>query len=155
MIINGRLSKQQRLAIQFFADKLLTKQIQPYIMVEVAFTQKFDIAGEIEITDYNMRGIPRCFKFHINRKIGSEEILRTIAHEMVHVKQYCKRELNEEMNRWMNEKVDTDEIPYHDRPWEIEAHQVGDNLYEEFICQNVATKNVIKAEPALIENRLI
>jgi hypothetical protein len=155
MIINGRLSKQQRLAVQFFADKLLTNQLKPYIMVDVVFTQKLDIAGEIEVTDYNMRGVPRCFKLHIHKKIGSEEILRTIAHEMVHVKQYCRRELNEEMNRWMGEKVDADEIPYHDRPWEIEAHETGDKLYEEFICQNAATTNVIKAEPAPTEKNLI
>ena len=155
MIINGKLSKQQKLAIQFFADKLLTNQLKPYIMVDVVFTQKLDIAGEIEVTDYNMRGVPRCFKLHIHKKIGSEEILRTIAHEMVHLKQYCRRELNEEMNRWMGKKVNPDEIPYLDRPWEIEAHKVGDNLYEEFVCQNAATKTVIKAEPVLIENKLI
>jgi hypothetical protein len=133
MVINGKLSKQQKLAIQFFANNLLTKQLQPYIMVDIVFTQKLDIAGEIEVTDYNMRGIPRCFKFHIHSKIGQEEILRTMAHEMVHVKQYCKKELNEEMNKWMGEKVNPDEIPYHDRPWEIEAHQVGDMLYNNFI----------------------
>jgi len=155
MIINGRLSKQQRLAIQFFADKLLTKQLQPYIMVDIAFTQKIDFAGEVEVTDYNMRGVPRCFKFYINKTIGEEEIIRTIAHEMVHVKQYCKKELNEEMNRWMGKKVDPDQILYHSRPWEIEAHETGDKLYEEFICQNAATTNVIKAEPAPTEKNLI
>jgi hypothetical protein len=133
MIINGKLTKVEKLAIHFFADKLLTKQIKPYIMVRIRFTKRLDIAGEIEISDYNMRDLPRGFVFHIQKGIGQEETLRTIAHEMVHLKQYCKKELNEQMNVWCGVTVNPDIIPYDERPWEIEAHKIGDLLYDEFI----------------------
>jgi hypothetical protein len=56
----------------------------------------------------------------------------TLAHEMVHVRQYAKMELNEEMNRWHGEYVNTDLIPYHEQPWEIEAYDLGDRLFKQY-----------------------
>jgi hypothetical protein len=133
MIIDGKLTKIEKLATKFFADKLLTKQIKPYIMIRIKFTKKTNFAGEIEISDYNMSDLPRGFVFHIQKGIGQEETLRTIAHEMVHLKQYCKKELNEQMNTWCGVTVNPDLIPYDQRPWEIEAHKIGDSLYDEFM----------------------
>jgi predicted SprT family Zn-dependent metalloprotease len=140
MNITGKMSKKQKLAIQFFADKLLSKQMQRHVSIAVSFITKTQTYGEIGIEDYNSTDQPRGFKIYVNRKTGDEEILKTIAHEMVHLKQYCKKELNEEMTHWKGQRVSLNKIPYFERPWEIEAHEIGDKIYEEFICQTVVNE---------------
>ena len=53
-----------------------------------------------------------------------------------HVKQYAKLEINEEMTRWHGKPIDIKKISYLDHPWEIEAYDVGDRLFEEFVNDN-------------------
>jgi hypothetical protein len=52
-------------------------------------------------------------------------MMETIAHEMVHVKQYSKGELvdlsRSNSTRWQNNIIDKS-TNYWDLPWEIEAH---------------------------------
>lgn len=132
MMIKGKLNGNQRAAMQFFADNLLSKQLQRYILVHVVLTKHIENFGEIEVTDYNSKDVPRCFKLYVKKDIGDDEILKTLAHEMVHVKQYCKRELNEEMTKWQGKPYDIRNVDYFDRPWEIEAHTLGDNLVEQY-----------------------
>ena len=45
----------------------------------------------------------------------------TLAHEMVHVKQYVRHELKEP-TVWKGTNINTDKVEYWDLPWEIEAH---------------------------------
>ena len=53
-----------------------------------------------------------------------EEMMQTLAHEMVHAKQYIKGELvsgvGRKPSRWFGKPVKGDN--YWDLPWEIEAH---------------------------------
>ena len=71
---------------------------------------------------------PREFELDINSTIKLRNMLETIAHEMVHVKQYARGELyvgdrgnrfckNRWQGKWMSDKIN-----YWDLPWEIEAH---------------------------------
>jgi hypothetical protein len=45
--------------------------------------------------------------------------METVAHEMVHVKQYAKGELTEQS--WQGKLINPKQ-EYWDQPWEIEAH---------------------------------
>jgi hypothetical protein len=133
MNLKGKLSKHQRSATQYFADKLISKQMQRNITIRVIFTKYQSMFGETEILDYNSRGEPREFALIIQKNISNEEILKTIAHELVHVKQYLYKELNEQMTLWKNKKVSEEQYAsYYDRPWEKEAYKVGDKLFEEY-----------------------
>jgi hypothetical protein len=58
-----------------------------------------------------------------DRNIG--QIFTTIAHEMVHVKQYMK----ENLGWFLNNRKD---IPYLDRWWEVEAYSNAVPLVEKF-----------------------
>jgi hypothetical protein len=136
MNISGKLSKHQKTAIQYFADQLFTKQMQRNIALRITFTQNAKYFGETEIDDYNSKGEPREFTIIVKKNIGDEETLRTISHEMVHCKQYVYKELNEQMTLWHGRKVCEDDYAYFDRPWEKEAHEVGNQLYEDFINDN-------------------
>ena len=73
---------------------------------------------------------PRFFELEINKKARLRRLLETVAHEMVHVKQYAKGELFEGnfklgKHRWMGEWLsDNSNLvkEYWDHPWEVEAH---------------------------------
>jgi hypothetical protein len=57
--------------------------------------------------------------------------LSTLAHEMVHVKQFARGELSLDMKTWKNKK-DCDNIEYWDQPWEKEARRLQHKLVEDF-----------------------
>lgn len=67
---------------------------------------------------------PRVFEIEVHSKMKLRKILETVAHEMVHVKQYARSELyqGQRVNkyRWQGKWVG--EMDYWDEPWEIEAH---------------------------------
>lgn len=139
MNLTGKLTKTQKLAINYFADNLLSRQMKQNIAIRVKFTENIDNLGETEITDYNSVGKPREFTLIIKKDIGDEETLKTISHEMVHIRQYCYGHLNEQMTYWRGEKVSEEDYEYFDRPWEKEAQELGNKLYEEFINEKCDT----------------
>jgi hypothetical protein len=132
MVVKGKLSKSRMAALAFFADELLTRQMQRHIMLTVTFKSKMKALGLTCVEDYNLAGKPREFIIEVNRNQTEDEILRTIAHEMVHVKQYVYGELNEEATYWCGETLAI-ELEYHEQPWEIEAHDVGDIIFNEYM----------------------
>lgn len=63
--------------------------------------------------------------FAIDTHLPIPQIYETVAHEMIHIKQMAKGKLRYEM-KGKKEKViwcgkDMSDMPYYDRPWEIEA----------------------------------
>lgn len=138
MIINGRLTKKQRKALEHYACELFTPQLSKHIEITVKFVKLIDYYhGNVTVEDYNVLGSPRCFIIEINRSDDEETKLTSLAHELVHVKQYARNELNEEMSYWRGNYVKSDDIPYEDQPWEIEAESKGKELYESF-CNHKA-----------------
>ena len=132
MLVRGKLSKSRMLAMDFFADLLLTPQLKKHIIVNVVFRKKMKYLGLTHVEDYNIMGKPREFTIDINRNQTQEEILKTIAHELVHVRQYAMGYLNEEATMWQGRSMPRD-IEYQDQPWEIEAEDVSDIIYEEYV----------------------
>ena len=49
-------------------------------------------------------------------------LLETVAHEMVHVKQFARRELHPSNDEWYGKTYNPKKVSYWDLPWEIEAH---------------------------------
>jgi hypothetical protein len=69
------------------------------------------------------------------RPVSPIEIASTIAHELVHVKQYIRGELNACMSRWKGQKIPYGprgalKIPYRRQPWEVEAFEKEVELLE-------------------------
>jgi hypothetical protein len=58
----------------------------------------------------------------IDSSLGFERLLLTLAHEMVHVKQYAKGQVKNnsqgKVRFWMGKSVRKD---YYEQPWELEA----------------------------------
>ena len=63
----------------------------------------------------------REFELEIDRKLTLRKMLETVAHEMVHVKQYARRELGHNY-KWHGKTYSPEKVSYWDLPWEIEAH---------------------------------
>ena len=64
----------------------------------------------------------RTFEIEIHKTQSLRKMLETVAHEMVHVKQYARRELHPADDVWMGKTYNPKKISYWDLPWEIEAH---------------------------------
>ena len=138
MYIEGKLTNLQKTAIHYFADKLFSHQLKRNLSVRVIIRRKpMEFYGLIEVVSYNTSGRAREFNIEINGTISAADKIRTLAHEMVHVKQYAYDELNSEMTMWRGKKVNPDKIPYAQQPWEIEAWTKGDKLYRSFMNGHV------------------
>lgn len=73
-------------------------------------------------------GGPRWGEVEIARTSFGEKIpyfeqMITLAHEMVHIKQYMKNELSP------NTEFKSDQIPYKNQPWEQEAQKMEYELF--------------------------
>ena len=64
----------------------------------------------------------RTFEIEVDKTQSLRRVLETLAHEMVHVKQYARRELHPSTDLWCGKTVNPKKTSYWDLPWEIEAH---------------------------------
>ena len=64
----------------------------------------------------------RTFEIEADKKLRLRKLLETIAHEMVHVKPYARRELHPVNETWCGKTYNPKKVSYWDLPWEIEAH---------------------------------
>lgn len=120
-------------AASFYAKELISNtRIRNNCTTEVRFSTKIDEYGFASIEDYNTQKQPRRFLIEIHPHIGSRRILETLAHEMVHVKQYIENETNDELTRWRGKRVDPDKIDYWVQPWEIDAYGRETGLLTKF-----------------------
>lgn len=120
-------------ALEFYANVLMKKNLHKNIMLRVCFNNEGENTTCWE--DDNVK--PREFTINICSKMGYQNIFLTLAHEMVHVKQYAMGELRDVMRgptpqRWLNAPIDSDNIEYWDLPWEIEAYGREKGLYFRF-----------------------
>ena len=121
-------------AAKFYAKQLLTEKMLENVNIKIKFDMSLDVYGRACITDYNESGKPRYFEIEIHPGIGSHDILETLAHEMVHVKQFVYSETNENLTRWRGTYVSED-VDYYDQPWEIEAYAMSAGLFTKFVLE--------------------
>ena len=122
-------------AAQFYAKELMSDKMLENIFVRIRFNKDIDAFGYASIDEYNDSGKPREFEIEIHPGIGGYDILKTLAHEMVHINQYVYGETNEAMTRWKGQRVDSDTIDYWVQPWEVEAHGYEAGLFTKFAIQ--------------------
>jgi hypothetical protein len=77
----------------------------------------------------------------IDKNQTLRELVSTICHEMVHVKQYWKKEMDDTTNedgnyRWKDEVISADTL-YSELPWEKEAYDLQYKLADKIWEQNV------------------
>lgn len=122
-------------ATQFFSDCLLSKRMQENTSIKIKFTNKIDDCGSAMIEGYNLQNKPRSFIIEVNSDMGAKDILYTLAHELVHVRQYAYGHTNESLSKWHDLKIDSDKVDYWYQPWEVEAFGLEKGLLTKFATE--------------------
>jgi hypothetical protein len=123
-------------AANFYAHYLIpSKKLRDNLEIIIKFNDKMKYFGLANIEDYNNSGKPRSFLLEIHPWIGAKEILRTLAHEMVHVKQFVRGETNENLSKWMGVPIDSDTIDYYHQPWEMEAYSIEIGMFTKYVVK--------------------
>lgn len=120
-------------AVNFYAENLITsKRLRDNIYLTVKFNPKINVWAFASIEEYNSSKKAREFLIEIHPWIGAAEILKTLAHEMVHIKQFVHGETNETLSKWKGISIDSDAIDYYQHPWELEAYSYETGLWTKF-----------------------
>lgn len=142
---NRREKHEVAEAAQFFASQLMDPRMVRNLTVDIERNKKLDVQGEC-VSEEACRN-PRWFTITLRGRSDDEDMIKTLAHEMVHVKQYAKNELGKEFavgrggsgvriaTRWQGQlwKAKRKEDAYWDCPWEIEAYGREVGLYQRWL----------------------
>ena len=123
---------------EFYAERLLGKRMANNIYLDIKLTKelkkKEKAYGFCHIIDDSLAR-PREFMIELDAsmKYGFDEILTWLAHEMVHLKQFVRKELwDYESGRVQWKSRSFGRVNYDDQPWEKEAYRLEGKLYDEF-----------------------
>lgn len=129
------LRKMTHKAVDYCAKKLLSRQMRPYITIDISYKFHTDADGYCWCQE-SETGKPRSFAMEIDKRMSIEEIMTTIVHEMIHVKQWAKGELIDAVekgavvSKWKGSTIG-DHVEYMDLPWEVEAYEQEPVLFEQ------------------------
>ena len=77
----------------------------------------------------------RTFTIEIHKLQKLRQLIMTLIHEMVHVKQFARNEMDDfhinGRHRWKSTTVQRN-VSYYDMPWEKEAMRLQEKLTDEF-----------------------
>lgn len=120
-------------ATMFFGKELLSKKMLPFIEIDIVMKTKIPDLGNCLVTYYNDWYKPREFQIELRRHRSVKNTLLCLAHEMVHMKQFAKGEINVGLTKWKGEPYDTEANEYHMYPWEVEASSKEQLLYAMYV----------------------
>ena len=146
-------------ASQYFADRLLTPKQQKVITLIIDAANRpirVPLSRDMLSEKPGVFGasLPSIFEMSVSTAAGIKDALEVIAHEIVHVSQVLNRRLrmrpchlkSDKIGQifysvnWLGDKFPSlDELPWHLRPWEIEACQWQVILVDEFIERMTGT----------------
>lgn len=102
-------------AIAFGYSKLFPNEDN--VFINITAIRKQGVCGDCMYEDDNE------FTIRLNKSLSPSELLITVLHELVHVSQYLRG------------MVMINDLPYDERPHEIEAHAMEKELVEGFNAQ--------------------
>jgi hypothetical protein len=114
-----RREKELITEVAYLAQKKLMPRIRKLELV--INVKKLDVYADV----LNLE--ERLFEMRICRGMNLYDIITTVCHEMVHIKQYVRGELNACGTRWKSRKI-SDKTQYMDLPWEKEAFKLEEKL---------------------------
>ena len=152
--VNGakdpELTKLLKLATKFFADKLLSPQLQKNIYVKIRIHDKLGAGGYCDFIEEGLP-TPRSFEIDIQKSRKKIHMFSVLAHEMVHLKQIAYGEMKDKYIKhkyvtvWRGEQYE-DDVGYWDQPWEMEAYGLENSLVAKFLIEHNQFKNLRQKE---------
>jgi hypothetical protein len=135
--IKGRtdcLSKNEtKKLIEYLGIFFLGKKLSNYMYIEVQYKKMNNVYGLCDTIDFEEKN-SREFLIFINKDMSRIRTIKTIIHEMVHVRQIARRHYEQYSKyeyKWMGKKIKMYEDDYELMPWEIEAVSYETPLYQE------------------------
>jgi len=127
------LSGEELKLVKEFSRWVMARFISKRVMKNLELTIRFDSKLYERDGSYGLaiwedkHYMGREFTMDVDTSFPFLSIIHTIAHELVHVKQWTLGEYHPDMRGddiyfFMNEKFDAKTMSYWDLPWEIEAH---------------------------------
>jgi enoyl reductase-like protein len=114
------------LAVKSFAEQLGINRLKTTIQVRLHNKVYLDMADGTEALCESLDER----NFIIDVAMFSNWVVN-LAHEMVHVKQFARNEMDASLSRWKSNRY-AGNIDYWDQPWEKEARRLQFKLAEEF-----------------------
>lgn len=103
------------------------------------------LVGECRVIDDPAFSRPRTFDIEIHGSMKLSEQLRTVVHEIVHVKQYARGELYQSARsskiKWKGEWYTQTNVKYCRLPWEVEAFDKEKDLYQSWTNKKTLSCN--------------
>lgn len=128
-----RFTPYVKRAVNFYGKILIpSEKLRNSVEIQIKFVKNLDVLGSAGIAGFNSRNKAREFSIELHANITAKKIFETLAHEMVHIKQYVYDELNDDMSKWQGKRINSEKIDYWFQPWEIEAHGLESGLLNKF-----------------------
>ena len=129
-------------SIEFSLNKLLPRTTS--LDIEVRLNRRIEDAE-----GYCLSEDHKTFELEMDPRLSDKELAITVFHEMVHVRQYFKRQLRDEafgnVKTWLGKMYCEDTVGYYKLPWEKEAFKLQEVLFKQFSKpQPVAKRKVPK-----------
>lgn len=128
---NKKLISELSEAAEFFARCLMHGRMVDNLELDIEVENKLEVQGCCVNEDGTTRS--RFFTVQL-RKDNTDEMIQTLAHEMVHVKQHAKNEhVKKHVTARGGLKIESywkgklwrpsnGEVDFYDAPWEVEAY---------------------------------
>lgn len=140
---NKKLIRELTEASEFYATILFDPRMARNIELDIEINKHLDVEGHCVCEEEKKN--PRFFTIELRNHKDDEDIFKTLAHELVHVKQYAKNQLYKrfglskggirtesvwEGKTWRPKRQ---EHKYFDSPWEVEAYGREIGLYQRWL----------------------
>lgn len=139
---NRSLSNLLRIATNFYIQRLLPFNNSRLLKIEVVAVDRLEADGTFEKIGTNN------YLVELKQDLSVSHMLVTLAHELVHLKQYVTKELKSyyvggtPVDVWRGKRYRN--LSYESQPWEIEALTKEQDLYQDFISECYISGNLIK-----------
>ncbi len=139
----GGTQEQKNLAkslAEFCLDKLISSRLNNKLDIRIVFkptlykkTESYGETAYYEDSDLP----PKDFIIEIDSNLRLRSMLETLAHELVHVKQWATGEMRETKNNFITkfkkDNINSNKVEYWDQPWEIEAMGREEGLFIQWV----------------------
>lgn len=138
----GYNNKKERQIIES-AALFAAKKLFPRFKVSITFRfiknlhEIEKIEGDVDYEDDELK--PRDFIVRLNKGMLEEHLITLVFHELVHIKQYLRKELvyKFDTKNWGYKTYfkgrDVTNLKYYDQPFEKEAYRLQEKLYDEYV----------------------
>lgn len=116
--------------ITWFVNKYLPRH-KLSIWVHHCGLKREGVVGWCIVDDCNYR--PRNFNIEIQTQLPKELYIKTLLHEMQHVLQHVRGDIKDKGHNRLWKGINHSNTDYENQPWELEALEMEQILYEEYI----------------------